>query len=147
MYYITVVIILIELALFIYIGCFTKNSQYYSTWPIIVLRELLTLSYWALFAPFMELLMGIFKCDNGKNKIVETMNCYEGIHIFYVVFSLIFIILLFGITTISTFFYNETRFSQDDASAKSEDSTEILWILFRLLIIIYTTFVSNVFIP
>ena len=136
---------MIVLILFAYVILSTQIGKFYFIWPVNLLRGHLNLFNWILFSPLMEVLISIFKCEDGKNKIVQTMNCYEGIHVFFVVLSIIIILLLLLIILLSTFLYRETQLSQTDSSAKIHDYSEILWILFRLLIVIYSTFVFTVF--
>ena len=92
----------------------------------------------------MEAFLAIFKCSDGYHKIDTGMQCYQGIHIFFVVFSVVFILLLLMITVLSALFYNETQPIQEDSFAKIEDSSEILMLLYRMGIVIYSTFVISV---
>ena len=78
------------------------------------------------------------------HKIDESMNCYEGIHIFFIVISLIFVFILFLIIVVATLFYTETQPVQGDASARMEDNNILITTIFRLGIVIYSTFVHNV---
>ena len=136
--------ILLIILLCIYAIYCSSVNHFYMEWPITLLNHFILLNYWILFNPFMETFMGIFKCENGMHKIAITMNCYSGVHIFYVVFTVILIIILFTITILSSIFAIETHPISHFAFSKMQDSTEVIILFYRMGIVIYSTFVYNV---
>lgn len=119
----------------------------HALWPIALLKELLTLLHWALYGPFMEAFVGVFKCSGSVNKLDTSIKCYEGVHIFFVIFSIIMALLLFTIVVLCALFNNETNSTQDHSLAKLDDDSELFTVFFRLATIIYSTFVYNVLCP
>ncbi len=59
------------------------------------------------------------------------MACFEGLHIFYFVLCLIFLVLLFSTSLIIAMLYNETQPVQEDCLSKMESSFEVVLVLFR----------------
>ncbi len=144
LYFFGIAVITVILGLFAYTVYSLSIKKFYFLWPVNLLKEALTLLYWILFLPFTEAFLEIFKCENGYNKIDTSMECLNGIHIFFVVLSIVFLILLVSITVLVALFYNETQPVQEDAFSRVEDSTELLMLLYRLGIAIYSTFVTSV---
>ena len=136
------VLIIICLLIYSFYCAFSHNS--YATWPISCLEAILTFTFWALFDPFMESYMSIFKCEYGMLKGDNEIICYEGIHILLVILSLLFIIFLFLISIVLSLFFNEALANSEDAFAKKEDIADFLFLLYRLIVVIYCTLVTNV---
>ena len=145
LYFFAISVIIIIILSFIYMIYSISKNSFYFVWPIILLKELLTLIYWILFNPFMEAFMSMFKCDNGMNKIVTSLNCFSGIHIFYILLSLFFIIFLCLIALLALFFYSDSQPIQRDVSARIDDNSQLLLLCFRFIIVIYSTFDFGVF--
>ena len=124
-YIIVSVVVFIITILFIYTILCPYNNQRYFTLIINFLREILTLVYWILYAPFMETYMTIFKCEDGNLKIDSSIVCYEGMHIFFVTHSLIFSIILLTLLVLISFFFNETQPVIENSFAKVNDNIEI----------------------
>ena len=143
LYYFSISFIIIILILFIYM-IFGTPKQFCYKLSVLILNECLTALYWILFNPIMEIFITVFKCDNDYHEIDKKMLCYKGIHIFYVVLTLIFMIIFILITFFISIFYNETQANKRDASAKIEYTTDFVMIIYRIGIIFYTCFVSNV---
>ncbi len=144
LYFAGVAVISIIICLFVYTIYSLAIKKFYFLWPVNLLKGALTILYWILFLPFMEAFLSVFSCVNGHHKIDTSMQCYQGVHIFFVVFSFVFMFLLLGITVLSALFYNESQPIQEDAFSRIEDSTEVLMLLYRTGIVIYSTFVYTV---
>ena len=144
MYYIVMVIILIIILLFIYTIFFTSNEDASYTLQIKIFRAFLTLVTWVLFTPIIEILISIFNCKNGTHKIDTDFDCFTGLHICYIVLSIIFIILIVLIVLLSSFLYNNTQPSEEDALASSNEIINIVLLFYRLVLGIFSTFVSSV---
>ena len=72
------------------------------------------------------------------------MECFRGIHILYVVLSILFILILFGIAIFSAIFHTEIFPTRESGFGKLDDKFEMMFIGYRVIIIIFTTFVFNV---
>ena len=113
-----IVQVIFIIALFIYTNYSLKIKKFYFVWPVNLLKGELVFLYWALFNPFFECFINIFNCEDKRHYIDSSLVCYEGLHIFFVVLSIIFIILLFFICFLTALFYNETQPVQEDALAR-----------------------------
>ena len=58
--------------------------------------------------PFFESFISIFNCVDGVHYLDSSLQCFSGIHIFYVVMCIISLVLLFLINIIVAMLYNET---------------------------------------
>ncbi len=118
LYFFAVFVIVAIIGLIIYTIYSLSINKFYFLWPVNLLKTSLTFMYWVLFIPFMEVFMAIFRCENGHHLIDSSLQCYQGMHIFFVVFSLIFVLLLLIICSITALFYNETQPIQEEAFAR-----------------------------
>ena len=118
LYFFGVAVIVVVIALIVYTIYSLSINKFYFMWPVNLLKASLTFMYWVLFIPFMEVFMGIFRCENGNHYIDTSLQCYQGLHIFFVVFSIFFMILLLIICAITALFYNETQPVQEEAFAR-----------------------------
>ena len=70
---------------------------------------MLLLLFWIFYMPFFESFISIMNCENGYHYLDKSLQCYSGIHIFYFVLCIVFIILLFVNNIIIAMLYNETQ--------------------------------------
>jgi len=145
LYFFGVAYIVIVIGLFVYVVYCVSTKGSHHLWPIDLLKELFTLIPWIFYGPFMESFIGVFKCSDGVHKIDNSMRCYKGVHIFFIIFSIIMGIVLLLLTLLCALFYTETSPIKENSLAKRNQVTEVLIILFRFIVIIYTSFVYNVF--
>jgi hypothetical protein len=113
-------------------------------WVNNLFRELILLSFSILFNPIMEAFIHIFKCEGDYHMTATSLACYSGLHIFLMIMSVLFALLFFLITFFFMIFQTEIDPLPDYALAKISDSCEIALVLYRVVIIIYATFVSGV---
>jgi len=138
------VVIISLICAFVYIGYCVSRNRFYFTWPIYYLREALLIVYWILFAPFSEVYFAIFKCENGNHKIHTSLQCYNELHIFLIVLSMIFFVSLMILMAAAFFFLTKIIPNEDDSSARLEDEGSLFLIVFRLVLSICTIFTFNV---
>lgn len=131
------------LGLFVYMMCSASNSSAHQ-WLTKTLETLLLWTYWIFFTPFMEIFFSVFKCKEGKHAIVKTMGCFEGVHIFLVVLSVLFALLLLGVAMLYALLLSEVQATRKDALAKSEDAWDILHCLYRVLLAVFSVFLNAV---
>ena len=58
--------------------------------------------------PFFEVFISSLNCHDGKHAIDKDLDCYVGIHIFYVIICMLFLVILFAVGLIIAALYNET---------------------------------------
>ena len=99
-----------------------------------------------LYIPFNELFFSIFDCTNKHlHNREEEMNCWKGIHIIFVLVSIIGIILLIIINCLFTFFYFYP-FSTQKVSIKLTPSVDIVLLLIKLIFVIQNIFIKHQYI-
>ena len=99
--------IVVILGLLVYMNYFLKNRKHYVEHVVKLLRIMLLLMYWIFYMPFFESFISILNCHNGYHYLTQTQ-CFTGIHIFFFVLCVIFLILLFCINIIVAMLYVET---------------------------------------
>lgn len=130
--------------LFAVVAYCVNSAHSHCLWPVHVLRKLLNALRWVLFCPFMEAFISVFECENGYHKLHDTTRCFSGSHIFFVLLSVICSLLLLFLVFIANLFYGERQAAAEDAEAKLTDSSDALFLAFRLAAIIFVSFNRNV---
>jgi len=143
MYGSALAVVTIILILLAYILCCTSDSFLYQ-WAVTILKVLLFWSQWALFTPFMESFLSVFNCEDGQHKVIDVMKCYEGVHIFLIILSILFAILLLGIAIFCSLLLNETQPYSTDALSKSEDISDVICVFYRTVLVILSVFLTQV---
>ena len=82
------------------------------------LRYQILLLVWVFYLPFFEVFVSVLKCSGGKHYIDTQLDCFAGIHIFYVIISMLFLVLLFAVGLIIAALYNETQPVQEDCLSR-----------------------------
>lgn len=100
--------ILTMIGLLIYMNFFLKNRKHYVEAVVKLLRIMILLLFWIFYMPFFESFISILNCNGGFHYLVTDMQCFAGVHIFYIVLCIIFLILLFSLNIIIAMLYNET---------------------------------------
>ena len=101
--------LLVMIALLIYMNYFLKNTKHYVEAIVRLLRIMILLLYWVFYMPFFESFISIVNCDDrGFHYMDDSLECYQGLHIFFLVICLIFLVLLFVNNIIIAMLYNET---------------------------------------
>lgn len=123
---------------------FLKNRKYYTENVVRLLRYMILLMYWVFYMPFYEAFISILNCsDDGYHYIDKSIECYQGLHIFYIVLCVIFLILLFSISLIIAMLFNETQPVQEDCLSRLESSFEVALVIYRSLISTFTNFCDS----
>lgn len=138
---------LIIFGLFAYTMYVVTEQECRFEWTFTLLEKLLDITYWILYAPFLEAFIGIFKCSDEHHKVVTGMSCYGGVHITFIVISMIFSCLVLVIAVFCSILYTETNTVKDNVVSRIDDGDELLIVAIRLFLIIYTTFVQSVLSP
>ena len=97
------------MGLLVYMNYFLQNRKHYVEHVVKMLRVMILLLYWVFYMPFFESFISIINCKNGFHYLDSNLQCFNGIHIFYLVLCLIFLILLFVNNIIISMLYNETQ--------------------------------------
>ena len=104
-----VVYLIFMSALLVYMNFFLQKRKYYSEGIVKLLRVMIILLNWVFYMPFFESFLSITLCNNGIHYIDTSLVCWEGVHIFILVFAMIFLIILFVNNIIIGMLYNETQ--------------------------------------
>lgn len=106
------------IGLLIYMNYFLKNRKHYVESVVKLLRVMILLMIWVFYMPFFESFISILNCKDGLHYLDASLECFTGIHIFYVVICIIFLIMLFFINIIIAMLYNETQPVQEDCLSR-----------------------------
>ena len=93
--------------------------------------------------PIVEIFIAIFSCENGYNTAVSSLECWQGLHIFY---CIVFAVALFGyflVFLLIAFFYNESRPYHTDAFARLDCNLEVYILVYKFAIAIISHFVYS----
>lgn len=131
------------MALLVYMNYFLKNRKHYMEQVVKTLRIMLLLLFWIFYMPFFESFISIMNCVNGYHYLDTSMQCYSGIHIFYFVLCIIFIVLLFINNIIIAMLYNETQPVQEDCLSRLESSFEVALVIYRSIVATFSNFCSS----
>jgi len=128
------------IGLLIFMNFALKNRTYYAGNMVNLLRYMILLLYWVFYMPFFESFISIFNCSNGTLYIDPTVQCFQGIHIFYVALCIIFLVILFSIGCIVAMLFNETQPTTEDCLCRMETSFEFALVVYRSGVAIFTSF-------
>ena len=104
---------------------------------------MILLMYWVFYMPFYEAFLSILNCQDGLHYIDKSIVCYQGLHIFYIVLCILFLIILFSITMIIAMLFNETQPVQDDCLCRLESNFEVVLIIYRSIVATFTGFCNS----
>jgi hypothetical protein len=133
------------IALLIYMHFSQKDGvKTYLESVVNFLRYQLLLLYWVFYLPFYESFISILHCsENGTHYIDSTLTCYQGIHIFYVIVCIFFLVLLFAIGLIVAGLYNETQPVQEDCLSRLESSFEVALVVYKSVVATFSIFCNS----
>lgn len=131
------------IGLLLYMNYFLKNRKYYTENVVRLLRYMILLMYWVFFMPFYEAFISILNCEDGYHYIDKSIECFQGLHIFYIVLCIIFLILLFSISLIIAMLFNETQPVQEDCLSRLESSFEVALVIYRSIVATFTNFCDS----
>jgi len=137
-----IVILIISIIAFIQYSIVIK--KFYFSWPVKLLRPMLLFLLWIFYTPLLESFVSMFRCREGVHYIVSNMECFSGVHIAFGILSIIFSIFLFVICLFICLLYNETQPVVDDAFARSENTFEVIFLVYRTGIVLFCNFINNV---
>ena len=98
-----------------------------------------------LYIPMNEMLFFIFKCYNKNDFVKEAFECFSISHIFFILLSVISIIILFSCLIFLNFLYYYP-FQTEISTVKLNSSNEIIFLLVKLLYTIKIVLVKNEYI-
>ena len=96
------------ICLLLYMNYSLQHKDFYIENVVRLLRIMVLLLNWVFFLPFYESFISILQCNNGIHYLDQSVQCFQGIHFFYVVICVIFLIILVSISIIVAMLYNET---------------------------------------
>lgn len=98
------------------------------------------------YTPIIEILFLIFICDNNMSEISQNnLKCFQGIHLFYVILSILSLILII----ISLFFINYFYFfpfQSEISTLKLTSKNDIILLILKLVYIIRLAFIKSEYI-
>ena len=103
----------------------------------IILQSYVTSNlYFFFMIPFMEILLSVNKCENGKMEIVkEEVLCYKGTHFILIIISIIISIMQLVMILLNSFF-NFDVFNNNEATTIIDPSNNILLVMFKFILVL-----------
>jgi hypothetical protein len=129
--------------LVLFMNFFLNNRKYYTENVVIILRYMVLLLYWVFYMPLFEAFISIIRCNDGHHYLDTSITCFQGLHIFYIVLCLIFLLILVSLSVIIALFYNENQPVQEDCLSRLETSLEVALIVYRTLVGTFTVFCES----
>mmetsp|Transcript_9976 Transcript_9976/g.9903 ORF Transcript_9976/g.9903 Transcript_9976/m.9903 type:complete len:163 (+) Transcript_9976:311-799(+) len=137
-FYIITMIILLA-----YMNYFLKNRKHYVESVVKILRVMILLLFWIFYMPFFESFISVLNCPDGYHYLDRTLQCFQGIHIFYFVLSIIFMVLLFANNCVIAMLYNETQPVQEDCLSRLESNIELALVTYRTIVAAFSMSCSS----
>ena len=98
------------------------------------------------YIPITEILFIIFICDNNMNEIIQNnLICFKGIHLFYVILSVVSIIVNIITLLFINYFYF-FPFQSEFSTLKINSRNDIILLVTKLIYIIRLFFIKNEYI-
>jgi len=127
--------LLIMIGLLVFMNHFLQHRKLYVEQVVKLLRIMIILMSWIFYLPFFEVFLSIIKCnENGTHYLDSSMVCFQGLHIFFFVVCIIFLVILFSISIVVAMLFNETQPVQEDVLSRMESSFEVGLVIYRSLV-------------
>lgn len=135
--------LLAMIVLLFYMNYFLKHRKHYVETVVRLLRIMILLLNWVFYQPFFESFISILNCHNGVHYLDPSLQCFQGVHIFYFVVCIIFLVLLFSSNIVIAMLYNETQPVQEDSLSRQESSFEVALVIYRSLVCTFAFFCES----
>ncbi len=144
------------LLIFIAIIIFELAYSYYTaskrrlvpTWPVVMVKLMLTISSNVFFYQFMDYFASILACrthKSGQNvhSYFSEQVCWEGIHLATGILSIFIIIVFFGISIIATLTLFEARPLKNNLNAIKNARALVIFNIHKLILTLLFTFITD----
>lgn len=118
-YFLGILFVLLSISSYIFISYSVVSHKFIITWPINLLRFLFLVMIWIGFLPFLEAFLIIFECSTEMQEIMGASSCFTGLQIFFMIFSVCFIILYILICLMISLYFVETKEIPENAFSRS----------------------------
>ena len=108
-----------------------------------MLKIIFLLMFWICFLPFLEAFLTPLTCTTPDQNIIGGLICFNGVHIFFMIFSIVFIILYLLICVIIGIFFNETNPTQENTFSRLETTFELVFLGIRVVLLPINIFWKN----
>lgn len=99
--------------------------------------------FWVFYMPFYESFISILQCEDGYHYVDKSLECYGGLHIFFIVLCLVFLVLLVVNNLVIALLYNETQPVQEDCLSRLESNLEVILIIYKSVVATFSNFCSS----
>lgn len=104
-----VVYLVAMICLLVFMNHILQNRKLYVEQVVRLLRIMIILLSWIFYLPFFEIFLSIMKCnDDGHHYLDSSLTCFQGIHIFFFVVCITFLVILFVVSVVVAMLFNET---------------------------------------
>jgi hypothetical protein len=123
-FYFCILLIVLTVVDIIYVSYSFSKQRFTVLWPLILLREGVTLSVTVFFLPITEFLIKMVTCSTDPNTGIlvhssfPEIQCWKGTHILHAIVGLTTIITFVIIAVVVALNYFESRISSQDPTAR-----------------------------
>ena len=138
-----IILIFLYLLSLLYVHYSIEIKKFHFTFPIRLLRLLSWVFYWVLLNPTVEILVAIFSCEKNRHIVDRDMECWKGIHLFYVFLFTLFLALFIFILLLISYFFNESRRNSTDILGRLDTNLETYMAAYRIFAAILGHFLTD----
>ncbi|CAD8203560.1 unnamed protein product [Paramecium pentaurelia] len=147
MMYVCLGLVLFSLMLIFLLSYSINKSKSSFTWPIMLLRFLISIFLQALYMPIIDLLLSMLACQTDQNGVLKhqlfDVQCWSNIHIVHAIVAIFGTILFFILCIIFSLLYYESRYQPHEASSKLTGRANAVFLTYELIMVICYTFMNG----
>ncbi|CAD8125809.1 unnamed protein product [Paramecium sonneborni] len=147
MIYVSLGLLLFALMLVFLLSYSISKSKSSFTWPIMLLRFLMTLFLQVLYMPIIDMLFSMLSCvDDQNGKIIHQLfdiECWVNIHIVHSVVAIFGVIFYFILCLLFTLLYFEPRYKPHEATSKQSGRANAIFLIYQFIMVISYTFMNG----
>ncbi|CAD8162069.1 unnamed protein product [Paramecium octaurelia] len=147
MMYVCLGLLLFALMLMFLLSYSVSKSKSSFTWPIMLLRFLMSLFLQVLYMPIVDLLFSMLSCADNQAGVLQhqlfDVECWVNIHIVHSVVAIFGVILFFILCLLFSLLYYEPRYQPLEASSKKSGRANAVLLTYQLIMVICYTFMTG----
>ncbi|CAD8209105.1 unnamed protein product [Paramecium pentaurelia] len=147
MMYVCLGLLLFAMMLIFLLSYSISKSKSSFTWPIMLLRFLMSLFLQVLYMPIIDLLFSMLSCTTNQNGVLMHVlfdfECWVNIHIVHSVVAIFGVILFVILCLHFSLLYFEPRYQPLEASSKLSGRANAVFLIYQLIMVICYTFMNG----
>ncbi|CAD8126295.1 unnamed protein product [Paramecium sonneborni] len=147
MMYVSLGMVLFVLMLIFLLSYSISKSNSSFSWPIMLLRFLMSLFLQVLYMPIIDLLFSMLSCTDNQNGLLKhslfDIECWVNIHIVHSIVAIFGIIIFFVLCLLFALLYFEPRYKPHQASSKQNGMANATFLIYQFIMVICYTFMND----